>query len=55
MDMSPAIAELERAAETCEHNAPIHLAEGNAEQAALSTANAQAYRAAVAALAKAKA
>ena len=49
-DLTPAIAELQRSAEICEHNAPIHEAEGNAEQAALSRANAASYRAAVTAL-----
>lgn len=37
--------ELKRAAETCEHNAPIHEAEGNLDQAALARANAVSYRA----------
>lgn len=46
-DLNPAIAELQRSAETCEHNAPIHEAEGNAEQAELSRRNAASYRAAV--------
>jgi hypothetical protein len=47
MEFTAAIAELSRAAETCEHNAPIHEAEGNAEQAAFSRANAANYRAAI--------
>lgn len=51
MDFSAAMAQLEVAAETCEHNAPIHEAEGNLEQAALSRANAENYRAAIARLA----
>lgn len=42
-----AIAELQRSAEICEHNAPIHEAEGNAAQAKLSRRNASAYRAAI--------
>lgn len=46
----PAIAQLMLSAETCEANAPIHEAEGNAEQAALSRSNAASYRAAIAAL-----
>jgi hypothetical protein len=50
MDFTAAIAELTRSAETCEHNAPIHEADGNAEQAALSRANAANYRAAIEAL-----
>jgi hypothetical protein len=54
MDFTAAIAELARAAETCEHNAPIHEAEGNAEQAALSRANAANYRAAIEALGSTK-
>mgnify|MGYP001191846849 CR=1 FL=1 len=45
-----AIAQLSVSAETCENNAPIHEAEGNAEQAALSRANAVAYRSAIATL-----
>jgi hypothetical protein len=53
MDFTAAIAELTRAAETCEHNAPIHEAEGSAEQAALSRGNAANYRAAMQALAAA--
>jgi hypothetical protein len=52
MKHEAAIAELDRSAETCEHNAPIHEAEGNAEQAALSRANAQGYRAAIEALSR---
>lgn len=44
----PAIRALERAADTCEHNAPIHATEGNAEQAACSKANGEGYRAAIA-------
>jgi hypothetical protein len=51
LPMPQVIAELTRAAETCEHNAPIHEAEGNAEQAALSRANAANYRAAIEVLA----
>lgn len=43
----PAINALERAAETCEHNAPIQAAEGDAEQAARSKANGEGYRVAV--------
>jgi hypothetical protein len=46
-----AISQLMISAENCENNAPIHEAEGNVEQAALSRANAESYRAAIAALA----
>lgn len=46
-DHSAAVAALQVAAETCETNAPIHEAEGNVEQAALSRSNAQSYRAAI--------
>lgn len=45
--MEAAIAQLEVSAETCENNAPIWEAEGNHEQAALSRANAESYRAAI--------
>lgn len=45
-----AIDQLERSAEICETNAPIHEAEGNAAQAQLSRANATAYREAAAVL-----
>ncbi len=44
-DLNPAIEELARSAETCEHNAPLHEAEGNAEQAALCRQLAASYRA----------
>jgi len=46
-DFTPALETLRIAAETCEDNAPIHTAEGRPEQAALSTANAASYRAAM--------
>ena len=45
-----AIAQLGISADVCENNAPIHEAEGNAEQAALSRANAESYRAGIEAL-----
>jgi hypothetical protein len=49
-DLAPAVAQLEVAAQTCEHNATIHESEGNHEQAALSRSNAESYRAAITAL-----
>lgn len=49
-EVSDAAAWLRCAAETCENNAPIHDAQGNAEQAQLSRANAASYRAAIARL-----
>ena len=42
-----AIAQLTVSAEICEHNAPIHEAEGNHVQAELSRANAENYRYAI--------
>jgi hypothetical protein len=48
--LDAAIDELRRSAETCEHNAPIHGADGNHEQAELSLELARSYRAGVAAL-----
>lgn len=45
-----AINQLTISAQICENNAPIHEAEGKHEQAALSRANAQSYRAAIQAL-----
>ncbi len=45
-----AIAQLMVSAETCENNAPIHLAEGNQEQAVACATNAVAYRQAITAL-----
>jgi hypothetical protein len=45
-DLTPAIDELRRSAETCEHNAPIHEAAGDQAQAELCRANAESYRAA---------
>lgn len=48
--MAGAVEVLRIAAETCENNAPIHAAEGNAEQAELSRNNAVGYRAAIARL-----
>lgn len=50
VDFAAAIEQLRVSAETCEGNAPIHEAMGNAEQAALSRANAANYRAAIARL-----
>lgn len=47
-----AISQLIVNAETCENNAPIHESEGHSEQAALSRANAESYRAAVELLSK---
>lgn len=49
-DMGAAVASLMIAAETCENNAPIHDADGNREQGALSRGNAASYRAAIARL-----
>jgi hypothetical protein len=46
-NLTPAIDELERAAERCEHNAPIWEVEGDPAQAQLCRLNAAAYRAAV--------
>jgi hypothetical protein len=45
-ELEPAIEELQRRAETCEHNAPIHEAAGDADQAALDRRLAESYRAA---------
>jgi|GEM_PF-820015 len=49
-DVASAITQLDISARTCEGNAPAHEAMGNAEQAALSRANAASYRAAIARL-----
>jgi hypothetical protein len=49
-DFAAAVAALTVSAETCENNAPIHEAEGRQEQAELSRANAENYRAAIARL-----
>jgi len=50
MNFQAAIAELAISAENCEHNAPIHFAEGNGAQAQLALTNAANYRAAIACL-----
>lgn len=47
MSYEAAIARLTVDAEICEHNAPIHEAEGNHAQAECSRANAASYRAAI--------
>jgi hypothetical protein len=43
-ELDVAIDELRRAAETCEHNAPIHDAAGDVAQAELCRSNARSYR-----------